>query len=281
MGFGSLRLGWCRNAVGRLVACLFAIEGILFLSERFRWFPFNQHKGWTVVIAVAALLALLLLMLLWFALALIFRGQFQFRILSLLALTALVALVCGWLEAEITQAKGQRDVAEAIRAVGGQVTFDYLDGGRPYNGIIEVRRPAAWEWLTSLLGDDFFADITALFLSNSKITDASLKHLDFRRLRRVDWIGLDNTRVTDAGLEAIKGLPRLRKLRSRPHRDHRCGARPSSGVEVPRVTGPRLDAGHGARAPEPRRPDEAQGAAPLRLQVHQRGVRVRGHVDAP
>ena len=30
---------------------LLAVEGFLLLSEWFRWFPFNEHKGWTVLIA--------------------------------------------------------------------------------------------------------------------------------------------------------------------------------------------------------------------------------------
>ena len=51
------------------------------------WFPFNQHKGWTVLIAIATVGAALLLMFLWFLAALLFRLRFQFSILSLLVLT--------------------------------------------------------------------------------------------------------------------------------------------------------------------------------------------------
>ena len=32
---------------------LLALEGFLWLSERYRWFPFNEHKGWTVLICLA------------------------------------------------------------------------------------------------------------------------------------------------------------------------------------------------------------------------------------
>ena len=38
-------------AYASLVATVF-----LFLSERWRWFPFNEHKGWTVLFAMAAAL---------------------------------------------------------------------------------------------------------------------------------------------------------------------------------------------------------------------------------
>ena len=52
---------------------LLALEGFLLLSAWFRWFPFNQHKGWTVLIAWRASGAALLLMFLWFLAALVFR----------------------------------------------------------------------------------------------------------------------------------------------------------------------------------------------------------------
>jgi len=37
-----------------LVILSLAVTNILFLSERFQWFGFNTHKGWTVLIAVAS-----------------------------------------------------------------------------------------------------------------------------------------------------------------------------------------------------------------------------------
>jgi len=72
----------------RLAGRFFAGEGgILCLSERYGWFPFNANKGWTVLIAVAAVGAVLIVMLLWFAVALVFRWRYQFTIRTLLVLT--------------------------------------------------------------------------------------------------------------------------------------------------------------------------------------------------
>ena len=62
---------------------LLALEGFLLLSAWFRWFPFNQHKGWTVLICLATVGAALVLMFLWFLAALVFRLRFQFSILAL------------------------------------------------------------------------------------------------------------------------------------------------------------------------------------------------------
>ena len=44
---------WYRLTPDREVIGLLALEGLLFLSERFRWFPLNAHKGRTVLICVA------------------------------------------------------------------------------------------------------------------------------------------------------------------------------------------------------------------------------------
>ena len=53
-----------------------AVTGSLFLSEKWRWFWFNEHKGWTVLAAVAGVGVVLGLMLLWWLVALVFCGRF-------------------------------------------------------------------------------------------------------------------------------------------------------------------------------------------------------------
>ena len=73
------------------------MEGLLWLSERLPWFPFNHHKGWTVLIAVAVVGGAMLVMLLWFIASLLFQWRFQFSIWSLLVLTVAVAVrAVGW-----------------------------------------------------------------------------------------------------------------------------------------------------------------------------------------
>jgi hypothetical protein len=75
--------------VGSLV-----VEGLLWLSERYTWFWFNEKKGWTVLIAVAAVGVAMLVMLLWFIASLVCRWRFQFSIRSLLVLVLAVAIPC-------------------------------------------------------------------------------------------------------------------------------------------------------------------------------------------
>ncbi len=43
----------------------------MWLSERFQWFAFNHHKGWTVLFTVATVGVVLLAMLSWLVVALI------------------------------------------------------------------------------------------------------------------------------------------------------------------------------------------------------------------
>ena len=82
---------------GWLVTLSLAVTGMLFLSERFQWFPFNTHKGWTVLIAVAGVGVVLLALPLWFVIALVLRRQFQFLSRTLLVLVVAVALPFSWL----------------------------------------------------------------------------------------------------------------------------------------------------------------------------------------
>ena len=76
---------WFRLSPDRFVVSLLLVICFLWLSERFQWFGFNHHKGWTVLIAVAAVGVTAFAMLLWWTAGLIFRWRFQFGIRSLLA----------------------------------------------------------------------------------------------------------------------------------------------------------------------------------------------------
>jgi hypothetical protein len=69
-----------RLTPGHCLAALLAVEGLLFLAEQFRWLP----KRWPVLTAVVAVGVATLGMFVWFAVALVLRWRFQFRIRSLL-----------------------------------------------------------------------------------------------------------------------------------------------------------------------------------------------------
>ena len=119
------RRRWFRITPDRVVVALLAVEGLLWLSDQFRWFPFNQHKGYAVLICLATVGAAFLLMSLWFLAALVFRLRFQFSIRSLLVLTVVVAAAVHWLEVEREQARKRRETVETIASAGGVVSYDY------------------------------------------------------------------------------------------------------------------------------------------------------------
>jgi hypothetical protein len=76
------------------VIALPAVEGLLWLSERFglpAW-----HKGYAVLTVVASVGVAMVLMLVWFGVALVFRWRFQFSLRTLLVLTVVIAVPCSW-----------------------------------------------------------------------------------------------------------------------------------------------------------------------------------------
>jgi len=99
---------WYHITPDRLIYGLFAVEGFLLLSERFQWFAFNEKKGWTVLIAVAAVCLVVVVMLLWLVVSLLFRWPFQFSLRSLVVLVVAVAIPCCWLTVKMREAERQR-----------------------------------------------------------------------------------------------------------------------------------------------------------------------------
>jgi hypothetical protein len=191
---------WYHPRPGHFVVLLLVVEGVLWLSERYRWFPFNEHKNWTVLIAVAAVGGFLATMFLWFLAALVFRVRFQFSLRSLLLLTVAVAAAFAWLAHE------KREVEE-IDKMPGVMEYDFqVDASRKGRKAI----PAGPPWLRRILGDHFFAEVIDLDLSGTQVTDAGLEHL--KGLTQLWRLSLNGTEVTDVGLEHLKGLMQLQGL---------------------------------------------------------------------
>jgi hypothetical protein len=189
---------WFRPTPGRAVLALLAVEGILFASQHFHWFPFNQHKGYTVLIAVAAVLGFLTTMLLWWLGALVFRVRFQFSIMSMLLLMLAVAGVCAWLKTERNLAREQ----EAIANSAWFVEYDCDDT----QGV----DPPGPKWLRRALGRHFFDSITRLNIDNKQITDTDLEQI--KNFSRLQWLWLSGTQVTDAGLKHVGSMSSLEQL---------------------------------------------------------------------
>jgi hypothetical protein len=217
----------------RVLIALLGIEPLFYLSDHFQWFPFNQQKGWTVLIAVASVAGALLLMLLWYAASLLFRWRFQFTIRSLLLLVLVVAGPNAWLVQEWKAAQRQRRIIETARAMNCGILFDENIGTAGAIQMFSGPRPPL-SWLQKTLGEDFFRDVAGasprtdeqirvlqdltsirvLLANDSALTDEGLRCM-------TQWKGLehlelsDTAKITDAGLEHLRGLPQIQFLRLR------------------------------------------------------------------
>ena len=201
---------WYHPTPDKFLVALLPILGLLFLSEQFRWFAFNEHKNWTVLIALAVICVAVVLLLLWFGVSLVFRRPFQYSIRSLLALVAVVAVACSWFTVKMQQARRQREVVEALQEMGGRFfvpLYDYeIDADGNVTGTLEFPGPS---WLQNLLGVDFLSDVLSIDIGDDG-TDTSLVHL--KELTNLEQLVVQNRQVTDAGLVNLRGLTSLRNL---------------------------------------------------------------------
>ena len=69
-------------------------------------------------------------------------------------------------------------------------------------------------WIPEAVDDEYlkvFQRVYVVNLNDTQVTDAGLEHL--RGLTNLVWLWLNNTPVTDAGLEHLRGLTNLQWLR--------------------------------------------------------------------
>ena len=196
------RCFYCSTPSLVLVALL-ALDTLLWLSERFQWFGFHEHRGWTVLIAVAAVGMSALVMLFWFAVTLIFRWRFQFSVRLLLVLIVAVAIPSSWLATEIRQGRKQREAVHAIEELGGTVGWD------------ETSKP---KWYPAILSDDLFrsairADINIPRQGYNPLPDSTLGLEHLRALTQLRCLRINSTQMTAAKTQYLMGLGQLQELR--------------------------------------------------------------------
>ncbi len=225
---------------GLLLVATLVAEIFLWCSERLGWFHSGEHPAWMVLIAVVVAGGAILLMVVWFLASFVFRLRFQFALSSLLILPVIIAIPCGWLCAEMSQARRQRQAAAAMNATStflllDQAYYDYEvqwdTDRRKVIGISPKARPASSSGMGRLLGQDFFSrvvwaainsetDLDArlrsledlpglryLDIAGASVNDAQLGHI--RNLTKLTTLNLSDTHVSDAGLRNLKQLTRL------------------------------------------------------------------------
>ena len=231
------------------------ITAFLFASERYQWFFLNQHKGWTVLIALAGMGVALVLMLLWFLLAVIFRWRFQFSVRALLTLVVVVALPFSWLGVEMKRATDERQTAEAMMKmelypfvlygnglgpgyVGDPGTFGQNTMYHLFTGRENARaRPSEPQWLRDWLGEDFFCSILAFGIEGRRAKALTVD--DFQRVVALPYLKRlmldDADKLTDADFAELGRKRGLERLFLRGTRITDQGLRELSGLTNLRV----------------------------------------------
>jgi len=198
---------WYHITPDRLIVGLLAVEVFLLLSEWFQWFAFNEKKGWTVLIAVAAVCLVVVVMLLWLVVSLLSRLRFQFSLRSLVVLVVAVAVPLGWFGVKLREAERQRRAVEAIREMGGYVVYhdDAWGEVRPKSN----RNLSTPTWLRRLVGEDFCRDVVIVSFAFS---DTGVRQpleqddllLFVQRLTKLEYLNFSSTQVTQEGIKQLQ-----------------------------------------------------------------------------
>ncbi|MCU0708327.1 MAG: hypothetical protein MUF23_08555 [Pirellula sp.] len=182
---------WYSPTVGKFLFAILAAQVVLYLSQRFNWFAFNQLKGHTVVITVTVTAIGLLLI----AGVVLLGRKAQLTLATLMLMVPVMAIPCSWLVRELIQARRQAQI------VAGCEPYR-LNYNTPSSDSV-VRR-----WFEPTFGTDLFVDVSELLTDQAD--DADLVGL--KEVTQLERLYLGRTNVTDAGLEQLKGLTQLERL---------------------------------------------------------------------
>lgn len=141
------------------------------------------------------------------------RRLLQYRLRTLLILTAVCAVVFAWLGWWKHQASQQREAVAALQSAGAIVLYE----PRLAPGMASLKRRSHWPgWLVRWLGIDFFKNVDSVgtcriyFTCENRINDAALKPLKY--LPSLRSLCLEGSHVSDAGLVVVESLPALEDL---------------------------------------------------------------------
>jgi hypothetical protein len=215
---------WYAPTPAKFLYAVLVMQGVLFLSAQYRWFWFNERKGYTVLITLAATCVLLLLFPLVVAAIWFIRSKAQFSLGTMLLIFPVLAVPCGWLAREMSLARERQQLVQRVVGTGG------LWGGRAFPnqmlGALPKRRPPPF--LQNLFGNHFFCDVDHLWVNDRELMqrieifdqieqlqcdsaiDADVQHL--RGLQRLARLKLGNPQITDVGVAALSELPALEVL---------------------------------------------------------------------
>lgn len=193
------------------VLLLPVITGLLWLAERFEWFRLYRHKGWPVLAAIAVVGAFAILLLTWGIAAWLLRFRFRLSLRSFIVFCVAAALVSDWLAAEVRDARRQEQIVSWIGSFRATGSGESRNGHAEYAGYDGPEGEPAPLPLLELMGVDFFQD--AAFVSLDQCGDFQDKDLSrLYVLKRLRWLYLDGTSITDVGTAGLKCFAQLERL---------------------------------------------------------------------
>jgi len=133
--------------------------------------------------------------------------RLQRNLRAIMAIALVLAVLFGWREYVVHT---QRDAVAAIERAGGSVSYDWdWRNGQPLRS---SSLPRWRQWLIREFGPDLFGHVVAVNLHgrDGATADSVLKHVG--RLRRLEYLSLFNSAVTDEGLASLRNLTSLKTL---------------------------------------------------------------------
>jgi hypothetical protein len=133
------------------------------------------------------------------------RRRFAPSVRVLLLVVVVAAVLIGW---QTNRARARRRAVEAIERTGGSVLYDYEKPGPGGSKAGESPTP---RWLRENLGDDYFSSVKlAYWRANGGAVPADDDLAQLEALDRLEYLSLDGSPMTDAGLAHLAGLKELR-----------------------------------------------------------------------
>jgi hypothetical protein len=133
---------------------------------------------------------------------------YQYSLGALMLLVLLVSLGMSWVAVKMKSARQQKEAVEEIEKLGGGVLYDYQI--QQPGGLLPGTHPPGPAWLRNLLGEDFFTTVVYASFVYSPVTDAGLEHL--KGLTRLRGLAIVEAKATGVGLEPLKGMAQLQTL---------------------------------------------------------------------
>ncbi len=185
---------WYAPTPAKFLFALLLMQGVLFLSAHYRWFWFNERKGYTVLFTVAATAVCLMILMGAVLVSRFFRAKAQYSLGTLLLMVPVMAIPCGWLAREMELARRQRDLGQMIE--------------RNRGALVVLHTGPIWPLAVNTFGKEFFADIEEI-----QVTDGS-QPIDFAlsSVESLQTVLLYNPGITNESLSQFKKAPYVRRL---------------------------------------------------------------------